>query len=490
MSSIDVCYDVFKALEKELTAFQRELHYPENVELGDQHPGNKVRSEFLAEYRKSTWFMHKPERMVSEIAVTSTESDHPIVRFKAAHRCHGLIYSDFCQPLPEIICKEGYEAHWVPNVGTNVIVSCTLKIDTTRLQCFDTTWLDMYANSLIDECDVAAYNENVGNIPELQEWSPVLPKYDCSVPLPWFYNRGFSDYFPMYYCGSLNEVVHEIKFRNRLDALLHVRKVSDPDSIVPLVEAISTVNGIPFNVDSPFMPATSCRPEMWGEYLYLTDIECVFNRCITMPLDMLPRRNTIYYHDVVAFDSRSKHNLRDVSVEVRISHPDPIHMIGWVCRNVKAEASKHYGTYTTGAGSGLGAGASPIRNSTLQINENVTSKIFERLPSWRTNRVYPLKHLACKPRSKGFNFWFMGAKSSSLNLQPGIIFHEGCLTIEPEDTNPYIGANPAVKPNTDTEFHLQVRALVTKKFSFAAFPTTDAERHAMKTRIVPHKVYE
>ena len=90
--------------------------------------------------------------------------------------------------------------------------------------------------------------------------------------------------------------------------------------------------------------------------------------------------------------------------------------------------------------------------------------------------VYPLKHLACVPRSKGYNFWFMGAKSSSLYQQPGIIFTDGSLSVTYE-----------ADETSTRKFQLRVRVVVGKKFAFEDYPVTDDDRSGHKTRIIGHR---
>lgn len=473
MSAVDACFDLFKSLQRELTDFQKEIHLPENTELGSGHPGNRVFSEFFAQYRKSTWFVHKPEKMPAVVEASGGD-DNPTIIFKASQACHGLIYSDFCQTLPEIVCNEGYEARWIPSPGSNVIVEAQLRIDNVRIHGFDALWIDMVNNSLIEESKVHGTEINLGNIPELQTWSGTLPHYECSVFLPWFYSRDFTEYFPMYYCGSLNEVTHVIKFKNNLERLLMCRRTDDHRPAL-LQDAIARVNRLEFRPEEPFLPRTYL-PEMWGEYLYLSDMECAFNRCVSTPLDTMPRRNVVYYSDVVILDAREESHLDGSTSYVTISQPDPVHMISWVAKSVGSEVSKYHSNYTTHP-TDAHLGRSPLKSATLQVNADVKSKLFESLPAWRTNRVYPLKHLACMPRSSGYNFWFMGAKSSSLYQQPGIMFTDGSLTVtfETDETS-------------TRKYHLRVRVLVAKKFSFEDYPVTDDDRLARKTRIVGHRM--
>lgn len=469
MSNVEVCYGLFKKLEGELNTFQRELHYPENVSLGINYPGNRIHSSFFSELRKSTWILHKPERMTSVLTISSNALDDPIISFKAALECHGLVHSDFVQTLPEIVCKEGYHARWIPDICVNIIDQATFKFDNTRIQSFDTLWIKMYINSLIAQEHKATIDINIGNVPELQEWNSFLPRYECSLPLPWLYNSSFSNYFPLYYCGSLNEVVHEIKYKNRLDRLLLARNI-ETGAIVPIAEAIDMVNGLKFDPDQPLMPKNGCVPEMWADYVYFTDMECKYNQCVSIPPDSYPRRNTVYYQDVVAFDSRD-----DVPTGpnyVNITSTDPIHMLGWVARNTQAPYAEYYPTYTMAP-----YGYSPIKDTTLQVDTTVTSKIFENLPAWRTNRVYTAKHLSRIPNDKSFNFWFLGATSETQDQQPGILFNNGCLSVNIENVDPY-------HLKEDGKYQLQVRGVVAKKFTFVDYPTTFEDRQAMKTKII------
>jgi hypothetical protein len=415
--------------------------------------------------------------MMSVIESTSSLDEDPTIIFKVAMGCHGLIHSDFVQTLPEIVCQPGYQARWIANIGLKIITEARLKFDGKKIQGFDTLWLEMFYNTMIEEAKVPEFERNLGNIPALQEWQSFLPKYDCTVLLPWFYNRDFTNYFPIYQCGTLNELTHEVKFKNDLNKLLLVQRIED-GKLVPLAEGISRINRMTYVEDCPRMPTSGCIPEMWGEYLFLSDLECNANRHIANP--------TIYYHDYITVDAREEVNLRGGKVGVDLTYTDPVHMIGWVMRNVSSEGRRDASNYTSHPSDRL-AGWSPIANSTLQITRDVNSKLFERMPSWRTNRAYPHRQLLCTPRNRGMHFWFLGSTAKSSNHHPGVVFNDGHLAVELEDTNPFIGATLAdgtvIPANEDDKFQLQVRLVTTRKFTFRVVPESEAQRQAFKSVI-------
>ena len=399
-----------------LTPFQKTIHYPENLNLGPTHPGNRVRSEFYSENRRATWFFRTPERLEC-----SYENDILIAKPNLNHS--GLLSTDLTLHLPSIKCKNGYKAKWIHNVGFEYIQECQLHFDEDIVQSFDTKWIELYHQAFTKQSS----DLTLGNIESLQNFYTNLPSYECNITLPWFYSQDYPQFFPLYLCGTLNNVQHRIRMNREIHRYLQCIRDSD-NSMVSIEEAIELMD------DKPITDLLEV-PTMWGEYIDLSDIELDYRRNDESFTQFL-------YTDIVSNNSTL---CKQSKFEMKIQCPYPVNGLGWILQQ-------------------NGTNVSPKSSSLLIPNRT----IFEQLPSYRTEKLYPSRHFISIPRQNGYNFWFMGTNVASLNPQPGIVLHNGTFCVVIDSLN---------------SVDCFVRLMITKRLSFTQYPKTNQEQKEFKSRI-------
>lgn len=461
----------FEDLKRTLTIFQKTLHEPEDTKKGPDHPGNQVLTAFYSTYRKTTWHYHHPERL----DVTSSETGFS---FRAKPQPHGLLYSDIVQVLPSIVCNPGYEARWTHNPGSNVIETGAFVFNDKVLQSIDYIYNDIHGQSMIEEKDRDIRSINLGNLAMLQDWNTALPTYTTSFMPPWFYASSLSAYFPLYFCGFLDRIEHRLKLRRNVSDLLLVRQVADEKGELPTpvrvaldTRSIRSINSLPPVADQLKLKS----PEMWAEYLYLSDIECTNNLCMTNVGASLHKvgdyRNVLHIEDMIAMDDPNPVALGS-TVSVKCENSEyPVHAFAWVAQNETAKSQGYYSNYSTNTEDCL-HGWSPLQHATINAGR---ARLITEYPSYRTERVNTPRHYPCTPREPGYNLWSLGVKALDVNPKPGVVIHNGSVTVRLVDMNPLVGLRANETPCRAT-FSLKVRMSFVKRATFTKFPKTEDAR--------------
>ena len=457
----------FVELKKSLTAFQHSLHMPEDQKKGVDHPGNQVATIFFSQYRRATWYHIFPE-----VLEASNPGENKFV-FKASPRPHGLLFTDLCQKLPTIICHEGFEARWTHNVGSNVIVDGTFNHNDTALQHLDQVSDDMHSQSMIEESARFSHEQNIGNLAILQDWNSTLPTYETSYTIPWFYSRDLSTYFPLYFCGFLDRIEHRLTLRRSVPQLLMVRNAETGERVPCDAKSIMSIDGHDATGEYLKMP----MPTMYGEYLYLSDIECSNNRCFTTTGARVgDYRNVLYIEDMIAIDEENPSKLGD-TVTLKCENSEfPVHTFAWVAQHEGAKDDAYYSNYSTNPQDHT-RGWSPIASTTMNLGK---ARVFEKYPSFRTERVHTPRHFPCGPREPGYNFWTTSAKAKDYNPKPGVVIKNGSVTVRLQDTNPLVGLRDSEKA-CRVNFRVKLRMTYTKRVVFTTFPHDESERETSRS---------
>lgn len=441
----------------ELNSFQSSLHTPDDISLGEGHPGNRLLSDLYFTFYKSTWYTHTEEAM--KVEVDTREEKCTRIRFYVNPNAHGIAYSDLTMTFPSIKCKEGYSARWKRFPLLNYVRRGAFKIDTLHVNGFDKVFLDMYINSLLKKEDIEDVLEDMGHTPCMIEWNKFLPSKETSFALPWFYNTDVRSYFPLEHCGSLTKIYHELEVNANIDDLLQIKKDCD-GSPVCFYEGVSHYNGMEVkrSLEVPKLPI----PTMNGEYVMLGEHECDFRRCTA---SKKVQHIEIYYNDVEEYDSELPFTVgRDDHALVHISSKFPVHFVGWVCENDEAIKCGVTSNYTTNPTNPT-CGYSPFKHTFLTAHGKKQILVNE-MSSFRSSRVHLKRYGRCLPHEAGYGFWSNSFDVTSLRPRPGKMFSHGILKVRLEDQNPYIGVecedDIVIEPYRG-RVHLRARALVTKK---------------------------
>lgn len=449
----------FEETRKGLSSYQRSLHYPTGPKGESDHVDNQVQAVFYTTSKKTTWYFHHPAKL--DCGISGSEKNSVSFRARSTPH-HGLLYTYLTAKLPAIKAKAGYEVRWCPNVGINIFETASLSFNDDIIQNLDHIYCDDYVQTMVPKNELESVNIGLGNIETLQKWNTVLPPHSTSFVIPWFYTLDPTAFFPLYMCGAMDRIEHNLILRRKISQLLMVRKIGAPDSepsIVPFSSEYVTVGNGP-QVNEPEIPI----PEMFGEYLYLTDVESNYYRC------QVPR-DSINIDSVHSIDSENPSTL-DKTVVVNIPEISyPVHTIHWVAENTTARSSNYHSNYTTNPINHT-IGHSPVEWTTLETSKG---SIFKNLESYHTERVHPQRHFRATPQTPGYNSWSFGMRAHELGPKPAINMSMGKLTVRLKDTDPFLETDPTRKACSDT-FVLKVRLVYTHKLKFKSFPATEEER--------------
>jgi hypothetical protein len=190
----------------------------DNVDLG-LYGGDEAVSHFTREIKKSSWFTQLPVPLRAESASPSAPS------YKVAKGIDFLLRTWLRARTPGIRVNDAknYRIAFTPNLFHNICRKSQLAVNDLILQEFDNYWLDFHANYFTKEGKWKVYNQMIGNVPHLIEFSEYLPPTNIMLPLPFYYANDYSNSFPVC-CLGLNDIRHHFELQADLSKLLRVQK--------------------------------------------------------------------------------------------------------------------------------------------------------------------------------------------------------------------------------------------------------------------------
>lgn len=435
---------------KKYTPLQKNLHLPDESKNKD-HPVNSLYSHFHNNFRKCTPYKKIIEKLSSvEDQQKSTikgtiNTDHDI-----------LLSTKIVQELPTIILKTPpsdskylrYEGKWTNNIGSNIFIDGKWSHNEKEIQYLDYIFNDQYNQVMISPEDKNKLAECIGNIPILQTWNLLTPKYTTSFIIPWSYST-YSNFYPLYICGKHDIINHEIHLRRNIKDLYQIRGIlkdnnNNYDYLEFSKEFVESVNlKSDFTNDIPLS-----FPKIIGEYANISNSEKNIYKCAE-------DKNIIYVNNVIPLESNeSKKCGETLNIKSEKEYP-PIHTYMWVAQNQKSINNKIYSNYSS---SSEGYGYNPIDTTTI-------SGIFEDNSHIETSRDHVYKYFPSKPHENGFNYWTLGLKARD-NYPIPSDKNNIDITVKLKDNNPYNQIPKEHKyyqKSTESDFKLKVRLLYLRK---------------------------
>lgn len=455
---------LFNSYKTILTQFQRAIHTP-----NDDIKGDEVHSVFYSEFRKATWYSKHPEKLTTS---NETNGEGEVI-YRANTKYHGLTFTDISVDIPSIICKDGYTASWSPHLGTNILERMRIKFNDIVIQEMDQVYMDMHTEGLITSDERKIKKENMGDISLLKDWNIKLPGIPISFVLPTFYSETISKFFPLYFCGFLDRLDHCLKLRTKIEDLVLVKK----DNVIEKasIDSIEKVgkNSMSLNITIP-------KPDIWGQYIYLPDFECDFNRqsaSSASSKELFNQRNIFMVENVIDINGPNPTKLGKKHQTLIPDTGYPIHRICWVAQNQTSLSINNYSNYSTNF-EDQKLGWDPIEYSTINFGKG--NHVYE-MPSFRTSRVYPSRELMATPEEKGYHYWSLSATKSTVNPPPGIRIINGELSVKLSDTNPFISHGDAIASNDDYMVH--IRLCMYRMMRFKVFPKDENLRNSSHAEI-------
>lgn len=431
---------VFKRLKDlvDKSNYQKELH---NAPSDGEEI--LIRTHFLNMQRKETWAY----KVNAKLDCVGDISNPNRLSYKVRTLpYHGLLNTILIQKLPAIKAKTGFEIRWCPNVGTNIISHAEFQVNDQVWQTLDSVYFDDHIMKISTE---KTLDRDIGNVSEMQTWSKTLPAYTTLFKIPWFYTLHSSKMFPLYYCGKEDHIDHNLTLRRNIGELLMIRSI-DTGEIIPFDEACIEVSDL-----------TLQAPEMRGDYVFMSDMECEHNRCNAQKL----RSETFDIDNVRSIDSDNIYPL-NTTVNIKIKDmPFPVHSIHWKASNLKAASLNYHSNYTTNFENHCN-GSSPIKWSSLSCPQGI---IFKNVDSIVSERIIPMNNFNNVPSVAGYGCWTNAVvPTDPLYPKAGIKLDEGELTFRLEDST----------SECNDKFKVHARIVYTYRVTFKDYPKSETERNS------------
>lgn len=144
-----------------------------------------------------------------------------------------LVSSTLLQAVPLVKVKQEFEGKveicFSHNSGHNIYKTCTFNAGDFQ-QTIDSVWEDIYLQWIAYHHPekLHHYNQCIGNIGYLTEWSNLIPEHDIELLLPFGYSESPGLAFPLCLLDKKDKVYHSLKPRGKgVTSILRMRKMDD-----------------------------------------------------------------------------------------------------------------------------------------------------------------------------------------------------------------------------------------------------------------------
>jgi len=440
---------VFKRFKEQVdkSAYQKELHFT------GEETDVSIRTHFLNIKRRETWSY----RCNLKLDCTGDISNPDFITYKVRNLpYHGLLYTVLCQQFPAIVANDGYEICWAPNIGSNIVSEATFKINDVDWQTLNCKYFDDYHQKISMDNTL---DEDLGNVAAMRDWSTNLPSYTTRFWIPWWYSLHSSKMVPLYFCGKEDNICHELHLKRNIGQLLRVRNSVTQEELEFDESYIKVLGNSNNGVTSPYQLPV---PEMRGDYVFMSDMECEHNRCEESKVKY---GNTVFDIDNVrSVDSDNIYTLNN-TVNIKIKDmPFPVHTIHWKAVNLNAEKKNYLSNYTTNS-SDHTIGSNPIKWVSLSTPNGIIIKnqefyVGEKLLSKRNFRKVP--------NVAGYGCWTNASDAADpLYPKPGIKLDDAELTFRLENN----------EHTSSDNFRVNAQMVYTYRITVKDYPKNETERN-------------
>ena len=433
-----------------LTEFQKRIHalIPKSKNNRDLKFDNKAEenfyndeeahSRFRYEILKPGWSVHIREEIKQEM-----KGD--IFSYRPNGKFSFLLFTELKTLLPALEIKDEYkesyieskhdpndkttdrkpriEMCWPNNLFHNIIIEGILTTDDDiPIQRLDSVWLDIVSGFYMKSGPGKAglYDQMIGNIPFLTDWSTELKSYPILCPQPWYYAAHTKKALPLVYHQSLSSVTHQYKFRNNIENLIRMRAKAGPNGEW---KEFKFNKSYVYEVDKEDM---TLKIGMDGMYSEVGESEKEFHKT---------NGHHTYYGDVISIDTTNKYSLGEPIVQP-IQGDSPVKAIFWMAENSIARSVNNYSNYTTDP-SKVEFGWNPV--SFTEIKHGELSR--DKIPSYQSDRSEPWHYFPSFPKDPGYNAISIGyATWSPIAVDVGIVlakkFNNTTINVQLGETHP------------------------------------------------------
>lgn len=432
---------VFKRLKDNVdkSTYQRDLHF------SDENTDTPIRTQFLNMKRKETWSYRNNIKLDCSGDISNPDFITYKVRILPFH---ALRYTVMIQQLPRVTAVPGYQVCWAPHMGCNIIRNAIFKVNDVDWQTLNDEYFVDYIEKIDKSEDLA---RELGDVLETQQWSEELEPYTTLFKIPWFFSQHSTKSFPLYNCGKEDNIVIETHLRRNLSELLRVRRIDTKEEL-PFNESYITTT----------TPLSLQVPEIRGDYIQMSDMECEHNRC-----EEAKSKFSINVYDIENVKLLESDNIHTLNTTVNIKIKDtpfPVHTIHWKAVNLEAKENNYLSNYSTNPKDHT-YGGSPIKWVSLSTPNGI---IFKNQDSFISERMIPKMHFNKVPKNPGLGCWTNATDAvDTLYPKSGINVNDGELTFRLENN----------EFSSSSTFRIVTQLVYTYRITIKDAPKTESERN-------------
>ena len=304
-----------------ITKYQKELHFPNTK-------NKTVGTRFSLDVEPRSQGSHMKEKLV-QVPVKEGE-----VTYTASKKFDSLFKLEAHVNLIPVKVKDQYKSSvsicYHHNLGHNILYFGECKIDSDHYGYLDNVWLDIHSQFFEKKREL--YDQMIGNVDCLQEWSTELPGLPLVVPQPYHFSKNTRVSLPLLKSSS-NNVTFDYKIRTKLTDLIRMRVLTKDGNYKEIKCNLKYLD----TKGATHIPI----PELWGRYGEMTDEERNWRKSVDEETGQ-PRRQVIYIEDI---DMTSSPNPKTIGTkeEISLGGSAPAKHIFWVA----SLTDTGYSNYTT-----------------------------------------------------------------------------------------------------------------------------------------------
>ena len=395
-----------------ISKYQKELHFPNNK-------NKTVGTRFSLDVEPRSQGSHMKEKLV-QVPVKEGE-----VTYTASKKFDSLLKLEAHVNLIPVRVKEQYKSSvsicYHHNLGHNILYYGECKIDSDHYGYLDSIWMDIHSQYFEKKREL--YDQMIGNVECLQEWSTELPGLPLVVPQPYHFSRNSRVSLPLLKSSS-NNVTFDYKIRTKLSELIRMRVLTKDGNYKEIKCNLKYLD----TRGATHIPI----PELWGRYSEITDEERNWRKSVDEETGQ-PRKQVIYIEDI---DMTSSPNPKTVGTkeEISLGGSGPAKHIFWLANLIDAG----YSNYTTNR-SDLYKGWNPCAKSGIKYGtsdrvEEIGHEHFDFSECYDFN--WPNT-----PREAGYNVHTYTFNPIELQAADTAVILKECgasLSVLLSDTNPFL----------------------------------------------------
>lgn len=408
------------------------------------------------------------KRVLDEYKLNSGEIS---VEYELNDSSHGLCGISLGLMLPQVRAMPGYVVKWCTNVASHAFRYGSMTHTKTRINYFDDVTYDDYLSQIQGRADFQSVWEDLGNLPELQEFSTFLPQRETIYRPPLFFNDDdTTNMFPLYLCTHRDDIRLNLAMVTDPQSLLIIAK--EIDGSIELVTPLPGVRYAEFMIDGK--PITNfSTPQGCGNYVFVSKEEREENWC-----EGNDNCTSFFVDQAIPFSSANEARDSKVTIE-RLKTDYPVTRISWVSELVGNKTRHVYSNYTSNPSPFFMTSLSPISYSSIN---NGTVDLLKNCPGSITTLHNSRFYGRCKAAIPGINFRSLGIRNDTNTIKPGYYFRNGTIEVSLEERDYEVrnGNREGIKEKFTVTCILHTRT----EFQFSSYPKSEEERIKQEKSII------